>query len=73
MGEALPNVERSLDESDPELGDVLVTYAQVLRRVGDHARARALAERGLGIFEKTLPPEDPRIVEARELARAAGP
>ncbi len=73
MGEALPNVERSLDEADPELGEVLVTYAEVLRRVGDRAGARALAIRGLGVFEKTLPPEDPRIIEAREVARAAGP
>jgi serine/threonine-protein kinase len=73
MGEALPNVERSLDETDPELGEVLVTYAQVLGKAGDHARVRALAERGLRVFEKTLPPEDPRIIEARELARAAGP
>jgi hypothetical protein len=73
MEEALPNVERSLDETDPELGEVLVTYAEVLRRIGDHTRARALAIRGLGVFEKTLPPEDPRIIEAREVARAAGP
>ncbi|HYN43559.1 MAG TPA: tetratricopeptide repeat protein, partial [Thermoanaerobaculia bacterium] len=72
MGEALPNVERSLDEADPELGEVLVTYAEVLQRVGDHARARALATRGLGVFERTLPPEDPRIIEARELATSTG-
>jgi hypothetical protein len=73
MGEALPNVERSLDESDPELGEVLVTYAQVLERSGDHSRARALAERGLAFYEKTLPPGDPRIDEARGLAGRAGP
>jgi hypothetical protein len=68
MGEALPNVERSLDEADPELGEVLVTYAEVLRRVGERGRARALAERGLAVFERSLPPGDPRSVEARALA-----
>lgn len=67
MGEALPNVERSLDESDPELGDVLVTYAQALEQTGDRVRALALAERGLALYERTLPPGDPRTVEAREL------
>ncbi|MBK8597932.1 MAG: serine/threonine protein kinase [Holophagales bacterium] len=73
MGEALPNVERSLDESDPELGEVLVTFAQVLDRTGDHARARVLAARGLELYEKTLPPGDPRLAEARELAGKARP
>ena len=73
MGEALPNVERSLDEADPELGEVLVTYAEVLQRVGERGRARALAARGLAVFERSLPSGDPRTVEARTLAAADVP
>ena len=73
MVEALPNVERSLDETDPELGEVLVTCAEVLERAGDHSRARSLARRGLAVYERALPPGDARIVEARALAGRVGP
>jgi tetratricopeptide (TPR) repeat protein len=69
MGEALPNVERSLDESNFELGEFLVTYAEVLREVGD-PRAHAFGARGLAIYEKTIPANDPRTVDARSLVAA---
>jgi len=72
MGEALPNVERSLDESNSELGDVLVTYAQTLDHLGDRVRARALAERGLAVYRRTLAPGDPRIAEAEDLLATTG-
>ncbi|MEO6323912.1 MAG: serine/threonine-protein kinase [Thermoanaerobaculia bacterium] len=67
MGEALPNVERSLDDNDVELGDVFVTYASVLQHLGDRTRSRSFAKRGLVIYERRLAPGDPRIIEAREL------
>jgi tetratricopeptide (TPR) repeat protein len=73
MGEALPNVERSLDESDHQLGEFLVTYASVLRHLGVSADARRLASRGSSILERTLPPEDPRRVEGLELVKVLGP
>lgn len=73
IGEALPNVERCHDADSPELGEVLLTYAEVLERLGDRDRALPHARRGLEIYERALTAEDSRLAQARALlARIAG-
>jgi tetratricopeptide (TPR) repeat protein len=60
-------------ESDALEAEALANLALLQRARGEHAKARALLERALPLYEKTLAPDDPTVLRVRELIAARTP